>query len=107
MPKYNHPHIGKRPYVSVRRKSFSKQDVFDLLKRRMYREYIARGIIQDPATRPPRYKFTWTYGNLKGVVYADDRSTARALIKKDLGIPKKHRLPFEIDIVREHNLELV
>jgi len=62
-------------------------------------------ITQDSTNRPPFYKYTWTYGSLSGVVYADNRSTVRALIKRDLGIRKKHRLPVAVEIVREPNIE--
>lgn len=97
---------GKTPHGSGgRRKKMPQGELLGIIKRAMKREYIKRGIIPDPALRPPRYKFTWTYGELGGVVYADDRSTARALIKKDLGIRKKHRLPLEIEITREPNIE--
>ena len=98
-------HYGKRPHGSGRRKKISRSDLMGIMQRAMKREYIKRGIIPDPATRPPRYKFAWTYGDLNGVVYADDRSTARALIKKDLGIRKKNRLPVEVQITREDNIE--
>jgi len=64
-----------------------------------------RGIAQDFTNRPPLYKYMWTYGSLSDVVYADNRSTARALIKCDLGIHKKHRLPAAVEIVREPNIE--
>ncbi len=60
-------------------------------------------ITQDSTTRPPLYKYTWAYGSLNGVIYADNRSTVRALIKRDLGIRKKHRLPAAVEIVREDN----
>jgi hypothetical protein len=55
------------------------------------------------ANRPPRYEYKWAFGDLTGTVYADDRSKARSLIKKNLGIPAKQRLPVTIEITRRHN----
>jgi hypothetical protein len=83
----------------------NRQAVIDLINRRVRRSLIARGVIKNPAKRQPRFKFTWTYGNLGGIVYADDRSMARALIKFELKIPKKKRLPIEVEITREPNDE--
>ncbi len=98
--------IGKRPHSTFGRpKKIKKRDVIAAMLRHTKRDFIARGIIQDPANRPLRYKYTWTYGSLHGIVYADDRSTARAFIKRDLGIRKKYRLPVEVEIVREDNIE--
>lgn len=98
------PHqVGKRAYVNVRHKKPTRNEVISALSRHYKRTLIERGVIQDPRTRPPRYKFSWTYGSLNGVVYADDRSLARSLIKRDLGIAKKKRLPAEVEIVRELN----
>ena len=79
------------------------QKLLSLLMNRMRQDMICKGIIPDPQDRPPRYKFTWSYGELGGEVYCDDRSTARSLIKKDLGIKKKNRLPKEVSITREVN----
>lgn len=96
-------HIGKRETCFMVKPN--KIELIGILLRRQKRELIRRGIIQDPAKRPLRYKFQWVYGEINGVVYADDRSTARGLIKRELGIRKKHRLPSEIDITRELNIE--
>ncbi len=97
------PQIGKRPHGNFRHKKLTRNEVISALSRHYKRTLIERGVIQDPSTRPPRYKFSWTYGSLNGVVYADDRSLARSLIKRDLGIAKKKRLPVEVEIVRELN----
>lgn len=102
MSKFTKPLIGKRPHNQGLRKP-TRQEVLQRLLRKHKKELIRRGIIPDPALRPPRYKFCWTYGDLNGEVYADDRSTARAMIKHELGIRKKIRLPQEVDIVRELN----
>lgn len=82
-----------------------KQEVMELLARRYKRELINRGIITDPSIRSARYKFTWVYGSLSGVVYADNRSLARSLIKQELGIRKKNRLPIGVEITRETHEE--
>jgi hypothetical protein len=63
---------------------------------------VAEGLVLG-ADRPPRYKYDWEFGELLGTVYADDRSTARSLIKKNLGIPAKKRLPVTITISRLPN----
>lgn len=96
--------IGKQPVRAfiVHR---SKKTIIETLMRRAKRDLISRGIIQDPAKRPPRYKFAWAYGNLTGFVCADDKSKARSLIKCELGIKKKHRLPIEVTITRTSNEE--
>lgn len=96
--------IGKpesKPFVQAPK----RDDLIAYLFRCQKRELIRRGMIEDPATRPSRYKFHWVYGNLNGTVYADNKSDARALIKKDLGIKKKNRLPIEVEITREVNIE--
>lgn len=85
----------------------NRDEIIKLLARRYKRELINRGIIQNPATRPPRYKFTWTYGNLGGAVYADHRSHARALIKYELGLKKKNTLPKNVEIVAEPNEQII
>jgi hypothetical protein len=94
--------IGKAPAVI----GFQKPDNEELaqrIARAIKREAIAKGMIPDPKTRPPNFKFLWSYGSLNGVVYADNRSDARSLIKSDLGVSRKHRLPIEVVIRREPN----
>jgi hypothetical protein len=94
--------IGKRINKNFLRKP-TKDEVIQLLARKYRRELINRGIIPDPACRAPRFKFTWTYGTLTGIVYADQRALARALIKRELGLSKNKRLPNNITIVSESN----
>ena len=72
--------------------------------RKMKRELIVSGQIMDPANRPMKFRFNWTYGEISGEVLADDTSTARSLIKKSLGLPKKKRLPPEVEITRTVNI---
>ena len=98
--------IGKREHHQVLRKR-NRQQLITLLCRQHKRDLIARGIIQDPQLRPPRYKFMWVYGSMSGAVFADDRSYARSLIKRELGISRKHRLPIEVEITRELNVEVL
>lgn len=93
--------IGKRTTCFIPKPN--KVALLGVLFRRHKRELIKRGIIADPACRPARYKFTWVYGTLNGAVYSDDRSTARSLIKHELGIRKKNRLPIEVQIIEEPN----
>lgn len=75
----------------------------DRLFRAVKRQLIDQGVIMDPSARPPKYQFTWAYGELTGECFADTRSEARAIIKRDLGIPKKQRLPSEVTINRYDN----
>jgi len=66
---------------------------------------VSDGLILDQSNRPPRYQFDWVFGDLSGCVYADDKSKARSLIKKNLGIPAKKRLPISVEITRQHNVQ--
>ena len=94
--------IGKRPHGSHSRRS-TEQALWQALSRRYKKDLISRGVIPNPAERPPRYQFAWVYGDVEGVVYADDRSSARGLIKRELGIRRKNRLPTEVQITRSPN----
>lgn len=94
--------VGKRTNSCSYRK-LTKTELVGILFRQHKREMIRRGIIQDPADRPPRYRFDWAYGDITGEVYADDRSDARGMIKRELGIRKKKRLPIEVEIIRTIN----
>lgn len=69
----------------------------------MKRKLIEDGTIMDPANRPPKYIFHWEYGDITGDCLCDNKSEARAVIKKDLGISKKKRLPKEVIITCEEN----
>lgn len=94
--------VGKRINNGYLR-NLTKDELVNILFRRHKRELIRQGIIQDPADRPPRYRFDWVYGDITGVVYADDRSDARGMIKRELGIRKKKRLPIVVEITRTLN----
>ena len=94
--------IGKRPHGNRSRQS-TQQDLWQTLYRRQKKDLIARGVIPNPVERNPWYKFTWVYGEVEGVVYADDRSSARGMIKRELGIRRKNRLPIEVQITRSPN----
>ena len=65
---------------------------------------VADGLVLDQSSRSPRYQFNWVYGDLSGHVFADDKSKARSLIKKNLGIPANKRLPIGVEITRQHNV---
>jgi hypothetical protein len=97
--------IGKRQFGSGVRSHKTNQVIKDRVGRFIRRQMIRDGLILNPATRPPRYEFSWTLGEVTGIVYADDKSKARSLIKKDLGIPAKKRLPFGIQIIRASNID--
>ena len=78
----------------------------EMVKQRLLR-HLHRAMVQDGLAmgvhRPPYFQFNWTFGDLDGTVYADNRSEARAMIKKDLGVPKKKRLPIDVNIERYDN----
>lgn len=80
-----------------------KQRLFRALKRKM----IDDGVIMDPKTRPKKYLFHWWFGSLAGECYADTKSEARAIIKHDLGLPKKKWLPKEVEITRYDNTDYI
>ncbi len=95
--------IGKRPHGSNRSRRSTEQALWQAISRRHTKDLISRGVIPNPAERLPRYQFAWVYGDVDGVVYADDRSSARGLIKRELGIRRKNRLPLEVQITRSPN----
>ncbi len=97
-----HTQIGDRTQGAFIGKP-NRQDLINFMVRRSKRELIRMGIVPDPATRPPKYKFSWNYGEITGVVYANDRFSARALIKTELGVPKNKRLPIGVEITRGDN----
>jgi hypothetical protein len=97
--------IGKRPFGCGVRNHKIQQVLTARVGRFIRRQMVRDGLILNPATRPPRYKFDWTLGEVTGVVYADDKSKARSLIKLDLGIPAKRRLPVGILITRSNNID--
>lgn len=94
--------IGKRPHGNQSQRS-TQQALWQVLNRRYKKDLIARGVVSNTVDRPPRYQFYWVYGDVDGVVYADDRSSARGLIKRELGIRRKNRLPIEVQITRNPN----
>lgn len=99
---YRGRQVGKR-HDGTRIRPLSNDEIARRIAAQIKRDAIKRGIIPDRSQQPPRYKFTWRYGNIEGVVYANTRSEARAMIKRDLGIKKKKRLPIEVEIEREPN----
>jgi hypothetical protein len=103
------------------RRKIGFDEALGMVKRQIKRKAIADGLIVDPATRPPKYQWSWEcpagmtsvtftmkQGDLSdvsenptsGVVAADTRSEARGLIKKHLGISKKDRLPAGVVITK-------
>lgn len=94
--------IGKRPHGNYNRRS-TEQALWQALSRHYKKDLTERGVISTPIKRPPRYQFAWVYGDMYGVVYADDRSSARGMIKQELGIRIKNRLPIEVQITRSPN----
>jgi hypothetical protein len=76
----------------------TRADVAKLLVKHVKASLIAKGLIPDPKTRGPKRVFGWFYEGRDGIVRADTRSHARGLIKVELGIPRKKRLPIKVQI---------
>lgn len=81
------------------------QEALAMVKRQMKRQAIADGVILDPRLNPPRFEWHWEwpshdgkYAVFGGKVFANTRSEARSLIKKELGLKK--RLPTNIVLVK-------
>lgn len=88
-----------------RRKRSAKQETkeaIDAIGRKIRRDMIANNLMPDPKKRAPRQRWAWQCGEpgdrKGGIVAADTRSQARALIKKELGLKPQHRLPVGIQI---------
>jgi hypothetical protein len=91
-------------------------EVLGLVKRQIKRKAIADGLIVDPATRPPRYQWAWeipktatfnvedgkllSVNETSGIVEANTKGEARSLIKSQLGLRKKDRLPLAIVVTK-------
>ena len=95
--------IGKPEFGSGVRKHKVKAVLKDRVLRQIKRGMVSSGMLLGGDNRPPYYQYDWVFGELSGTVYADCKSKARALIKKNLGIPAKWRLPWSVDITRLHN----
>jgi hypothetical protein len=95
---------GKTPHPTHQRRRFSRLERQDMNARRYRRYLIVQGYIVDPEMAPSKYRFTWGLeGFTDNTVFADDRSTARSMIKTSLGLGKKDRLPRDIVITRYDN----
>jgi hypothetical protein len=88
-----------------RRRRSAKQETkaaIDAIGRKIKRDMIDNGLIADPSKRAPRHRWAWQCGEpgdrKGGIVAADTRSQARALIKKEMGLKPQHRLPVGIQI---------
>lgn len=81
-----HPNRERRPTVF---------EVAALMAQHVKRSLKLKGLL------PPKPKklYGWSLGMKYGVVDAHCRSDARGLIKQELGIQKKDRLPVEVHIV--------
>jgi hypothetical protein len=86
----------------VRRRPATKRKMAAGLLRELKRRLIASGQMSDPSLAPPKYEWHWAIGdrNQGGVVEANTKGEARALIKGALGLRKKDTLPSVIKIVR-------
>ncbi len=95
--------IGKRVQVNTLRPATERVIIRDRVMRAIRRKMVNDGILMDRSSRPRKFQFNWTFGELSGTVYSDSKSEARAFIKRDLGISAKKRLPMEVAIERRHN----
>jgi hypothetical protein len=79
--------------------------VLSYLKRQMKRKMIADGVIVDPRNAPPKYQWEWQHDDTNGVVDANTRGEARALIKKAMFLSPNKRLPMGVQITRRNRDE--
>lgn len=84
-----HSLVGKTPVNPVASPKTLRKARLDFVHRDMRRVAKARGGIEDKT----KTRWEWSCGDGVGVVIASSRSDARGLIKKEMGIPKKGRLP--------------
>ena len=98
--------IGRRPHQWIRQEK--PREFHDRIVRgaqkQIKRQLIESGQMQDPKKRRPKYLYIWDCNGVIGRVEADTSGDARALIKAQLGISKKKRLPEGIEIVRQLNV---
>lgn len=93
-----HPVKAKRrPPNKAKRRPLNKQEMQRLVNRLVKRDALARGLI-DPSKG--KYRWQWHYNNASGEVEANSRSEARSLIKRALGLPKRHRLPEGVQVFK-------
>lgn len=84
-----------------RRRPHTKREMAAGLFREVKRRLIASGQMSDPSLAPPKYDWHWCIsGNRGGIVSANTKGEAKALIKEALGLRKKDTLPSVIKIVR-------
>lgn len=99
-------------YNAMRPSSDRKQTLKEFMamaNREAKRRMIADGIIEDPSRKEPKFQFHWEatvthVGSTGGIVKANTRGEARALIKKELGLSKNASLnKYILKIVRVPN----
>ena len=93
-----HEYLAGRP---VRERRTSRREVAALLAKHVKQALIAKNLIpadEKPAPREPRKVYGWSFEGRDGIVRADCRSDARGLIKRELGIGRKDRLPLKVQI---------
>lgn len=94
--------------IFLTKSTLSLKEAVAKVRRHMKRLAIADGHITDPAKLPPKWEWHWgisergapTAIGVGGIVRANTKGEARALIKRELGCKPKERLPHCIQIVR-------
>lgn len=81
----------------TRPRKLSKAEAEAIINRHVKRVARIQGYI-DPSK--PKYTWAWSFQGQDGVVEANTRGEAKALIKELLGVPSSHRLPVGVAVRR-------
>ena len=92
----HHSPVGKKPFHIYRTQHNQLESRREQIHRGVKRRLKEQGLIEDktPAT------WEWRYGVEYGTVKCHTKSEARGMIKKLLEVPKKKRLPYEVQIAK-------
>jgi len=85
----------------VRPNKISRADAEAIINRHIKRMAIVQGYI-DPAK--PKFTWAWSYQGQDGVVEANTRGEAKAIIKVVLEVPASHRLPIGVAVRRSEEI---
>ena len=86
--------------IPHRPRKVSYDEALAMVKRQIKRKAITDGVILDPRNNPPRFEWHWELDGQSGIVQANTRGEARGLIKQNVGLTKKDRLPVHVTIVK-------
>lgn len=92
--------MTRHDLVRTSRPTRTRKKVTEFARRELKRQVVAHGLLPNPAEQPPKYRWSWKWDSCGGVVEANTRGEARARIKQKLDLPKRARLPKELQIER-------